>query len=247
VARIDFLGHATTVIELDGTRLVTDPLLRRRIGGLVHRHPVASPRELGSIDAVLISHLHHDHLDMPSLGLLGRDVRLLMPRRGSAVVRRRGFLNVTELRADDQIGVGGLQVRATQAHHRGFRLPFGPLGGCLGFVVEGAQRVYFAGDTSLFPEMADLRPIDVALVPVAGWGPSLGPGHLDPPAAVEALRLIQPRLAIPIHWGSLVPLGLHRREWTYLNRPPLEFAERARRQTPEVEVRVLQPGEGLEF
>jgi L-ascorbate metabolism protein UlaG (beta-lactamase superfamily) len=247
VARIDFLGHATTLIDLDGTRLLTAPLLRRRIRGLVHRHPVPSPRGLGSIDAVLISHLHHDHLDLPSLDFLGRDVRLLVPHGGLALLRPRGFRNVVELGAEHQVEIGSLRVRATPAHHGGFRVPFGPSGGCLGFVADGTQRVYFAGDTDLFPEMADLRPIDVALVPVAGWGPLLGPGHLDARMAVEALCLIRPRLAIPIHWGSLVPVGLHLRDWTYLKRPPIEFAERARQLTPEVEVRVLQPGQGLEF
>jgi L-ascorbate metabolism protein UlaG (beta-lactamase superfamily) len=58
-------------------------------------------------------------------------------------------------------------------------VPFGPNGGCLGFVVEGCARVYFAGDTGLFPAMAALGPVDVALLPIAGWGPVLGPGHLD--------------------------------------------------------------------
>jgi L-ascorbate metabolism protein UlaG (beta-lactamase superfamily) len=247
VARIHFLGHATTVIELDGTRLLTDPLLRRRVRGLVHRHPAVAPPPLGSIDAVLISHLHHDHLDLPSLRLLRRDVPLLVPHRGSAMLRRRGFRDVVELEADQVAAVGRLRVRATRALHAGFRAPFGPVGGCLGFVAEGDRRVYFAGDTDIFPEMVDLGPVEVALVPVAGWGPTLGPGHMDAAAAAEALRLIRPRVAIPIHWGSLVPFGLHRRTWSYLVQPPLEFAERARRLTPEVEVRVLQPGDSFEF
>jgi L-ascorbate metabolism protein UlaG (beta-lactamase superfamily) len=92
-----------------------------------------------------------------------------------------------------------------------------------------------------------MGPIDVALVPIGGWGPFLGPGHMGPAAAVKALQLIRPRVAIPIHWGSLVPFGFHHRTWTYLTRPPMEFVELVREHLPEVEVQILQPGQSLEF
>lgn len=73
-------------------------------------------------------------------------------------------------------------------------------------------RIYFAGDTDLFPAMADWAGLfDVALLPVWGWGPTLGEGHMDPKhRAAEACRLIQPQLAIPIHWGTLYPMAMHR-------------------------------------
>jgi L-ascorbate metabolism protein UlaG (beta-lactamase superfamily) len=70
---------------------------------------------------------------------------------------------------------------------------------------------------------------------------------MGPRSAVEALHLIQPRVAIPIHWGSLVPLGLHARTWSYLTRPPLDFVALSRQQTPDVRVEVLQPGDSLPF
>jgi len=91
--------------------------------------------------------------------------------------------------------------------------------------------------------MRALGPVDVVLVPIAGWGPVLGPGHMDPRAALEAVQLVRPRVAIPIHWGSLVPFGLHRHTWRYLTQPPLDFVELSRRDAPDVDVRVLQPGE----
>ena len=107
--------------------------------------------------------------------------------------------------------------------------------------------MYFAGDTQVFPEMRELGPIGVALVPVGGWGPVLGPGHMGPEAAVEALRLIQPRAAIPIHWGSLVPLGFHKQNWRYHTQPPLVFAKLVAEALPDVQVQVLQPGESFTF
>ena len=80
-------------------------------------------------------------------------------------------------------------------------------GPALGYLLQGSQSVYFAGDTDLFPEMAALGGVDVALLPVAGWGPRLPEGdHMNPRRAAEALKILKPRLAIPIHWGTYTPL-----------------------------------------
>ncbi len=245
--RIRFLGHATVAIELDGTKLLTDPLLRGRISALMRRSSLPGDASTDPLDVVLISHMHHDHLDVPSLRQLGPDVRLVVPRRAGAFLVRRGFRDVREMQAGDAVEIDTVRVVATPARHFGFRAPFGPLGGCLGFVVEGSARVYFAGDTGLFPAMAALGPVDVALLPVAGWGPVLGPGHMDPLQAAQALRLIRPKLAIPIHWGTFAPVGLHLRHWPYLVNPPLDFVEHARELAPEVEVRVLEPGESVDL
>ena len=244
VSRINFLGHATALIEVDGTRLLTDPLLRPRISGLVHRHAALLEPPPERVNGVLISHLHHDHLDLPSLNILGKGTRVVVPRHGGALLRRAGFRNTLEVLPDTRFELNGLRLLATRAVHLGLRAPLGPWGGCVGFVVEATHRVYFAGDTQAFPSMSALGPIDIALMPIAGWGPVLGPGHMGPSAAVDALRLIRPRIVIPIHWGSLVPFGLHLREWSYLVRPPIEFVDRMRREArAEVKkrVRVLRP------
>ena len=147
----------------------------------------------------------------------------------------------------DRLEINGVGVLTTRAIHLGLRAPLGPWGGCVGFVIESTDRVYFAGDTQAFSAMRVLGPIDVALMPIAGWGPVLGPGHMGPAAAVEALRLIRPRVAIPIHWGSLVPFGLHHRTWSYLTQPPLEFIKSMRRELPDIRVQLLQPGESFAF
>ena len=86
-----------------------------------------------------------------------------------------------ELRAGEQIEIGAVTVRATRADHDTGRLPFGVRAEPLGYVIEGdGRRVYFAGDTDVFAEMAELAPVDVALLPIWGWGPTMGPGHMDP-------------------------------------------------------------------
>ena len=107
-------------------------------------------------------------------------------------------------------------------------------------------EIYFAGDTELFDGMSEIDDaLDVALLPIAGWGPTLGPGHLGPREAAVALTRLRPRVAVPIHWGTLYPLGLRFRRDRVLADPPREFARHAAELAPEVDVRVLAPGEAL--
>jgi L-ascorbate metabolism protein UlaG (beta-lactamase superfamily) len=114
----------------------------------------------------------------------------------------------------------------------------------MGFVVRGSKTVYFAGDTDLFGEMDSLEPnLDVAVLPVWGWGPTLSRGHLSPERAAESLRLLRPRIAIPIHWGTYLPIGMAWMKPRFLTRPPVDFKTAANRIAPEVEVRILEPGE----
>ena len=146
--------------------------------------------------------------------------------------------------------MGAARVTATEALHEGRRRPLGgPAADAVGFLIEAAgKRIYFAGDTDLFDGMGDLAgDLDVALLPVWGWGPRLGPGHLDPDRAARAVALLRPRLAVPIHWGTFFPLGLASRRPELLRDPPHDFAARVAELAPEVEVRVLEPGGSLDL
>jgi L-ascorbate metabolism protein UlaG (beta-lactamase superfamily) len=245
VDRIRFIGHATVELRLSGVTLLTDPFLRDRVGPLVRRPPSVDAGSLRP-DAVLISHLDRDHMDLPSLRALGGEPRLIVPLGGAAFARQQGFDDVTELAVGQEAEVDDVGIRAVPAVHDGRRAPYGPTAETVGYVVSGSRGVYFAGDTDLFDGMADLSPgLDLALLPVAGWGPTLGPGHLDPEHAAQALRLLRPRLAIPIHWGTLHPVGLGRLMSHQLETSPHDFARYAARLAPDVEVRVLAPGESM--
>ena len=241
-AQITWVGHATVLIEIDGVRVLTDPLLRGRVGPLVRVAPPPDAEVVRDIAAVLVSHLHHDHLDPPSLRRIGATV--LAPHGAGAWLRRHGVANVRELRVGDEAEVGSVRVRAVTATHDNRRLRLGPTADPLGFTVHGSRDVYFAGDTDLFDEMGRLHSgtLHAALLPVWGWGPTLGPGHLDPERAAKAAALIAPRVAIPIHWGSLaLPKPL--RGQAASDRPAREFVVAAAREAPGVEVRVLRPGQ----
>jgi L-ascorbate metabolism protein UlaG (beta-lactamase superfamily) len=236
---LEFIGHSSVVIELDGVRLLTDPVTRARVGPLRRVEPVPARDRLRDIDAVLISHLHWDHLDVPSLRDLGRDLPMFVPAGSGAWMRAAGFGDVREIALGDEAAVGGVVVRAVPAIHSGYRPPLGPTAPPLGFVVRGSRSVYFAGDTDLFDGMAEIaRPgeaIDMALLPVWGWGPTLGRGlHLDPMRAAQALRLIRPRAAVPIHWGTYWPHALGRVFPERLVEPPAAFVKYASELAPDV-------------
>ncbi|HEX5758023.1 MAG TPA: MBL fold metallo-hydrolase [Thermoanaerobaculia bacterium] len=241
--RLTYVGHATVLIELDGTRLMTDPVLRGRVGPLRRHGAPPAPKLAEGLDAVLLSHLHHDHADLPSLRRVGPGVPVLAPPGAGQFLRRRGFAAVSELAPGDSARVGALTITATEAAHPGRRRGARDAD-AVGFLISGSRRVYFAGDTDLFDGMESLgSELDLALVPIWGWGPSLGPGHLDPERAARAAALLSPRVAVPIHWGTLYPLGLDRLRPGPLRSPPGEFAARTGALAPQVEVRVLEPGE----
>jgi L-ascorbate metabolism protein UlaG (beta-lactamase superfamily) len=242
---VTFLGHATVRLDVGGAALLTDPLLRDRIGHVRRRSAPIEPGAYRDLDGVLISHLHLDHLDVPSMRRLPRAVPVVMPRGGGRIVRRIGFADVREVEAGDRVTLAGVDVDAVPAVHDGRRHPAGADVEALGYVVTGARRIYFAGDTDIYDGMEALRPLDLALLPIWGWGPSLGSGHLDPEGAARALALLRPRVAVPIHWGTLFPIGMMRRHGDRLTEPPHEFARHAARLAPEVDVAILEPGRTL--
>jgi L-ascorbate metabolism protein UlaG (beta-lactamase superfamily) len=229
------------LLDVGGARLLTDPLLRRRVLHLRRAVPLVE-EPLGSLDAVLVSHLHYDHLDPPSLRRLDRGVTVIVPRGAARVVRSSGFARVEEVAVGETVSLGRVTVRAVRAEHDSRRV-FGARSEAIGYVVEGPQRIYFPGDTDLYPEMTELAGLDVALLPIWGWGPSLGPGHLDPRRAAEALALLRPRIAVPIHWGTYYPAQATRlRQPAFLREPVWTFQQQAAELAPEVDVRVLEVG-----
>lgn len=254
--RLHFLGHSTVRVELAGRTVLTDPLLTASVGPLRRVVPVPDAATWAGVDVVLLSHLHADHLHLRSLRLLDAGTRFVVPRGAGAWFRRQGFAQVDELAPGETLTDGALRITAVHAAHSGHRwgprLTSGPDACAVGHLLEGAgSTVYVSGDTSLHEGMHRLgdRGVDVAVLPVWGWGPDLGPGHLDPVQAAEAVARLRPRTAVPVHWGTLAPAGLTTlptplgaRMRRLLVEPPLAFAREVARRGLATDVAVARPG-----
>ena len=242
--RLTFVGHATVLVEMAGERLLTDPLLVESVGHVRRRVPAPDIRALATLSAVLISHAHADHLHAPSLRRLGATCPVIVPRGCGPLLPRAMRPAVVEIDEGDRHAVGSIGIEAVHALHDGRRHPLGRRLPALGFLLEGPVRIYFAGDTDVFDDMAALAGrVDVALLPVGGWGPRLPPGHMDSTAAARATALIRPAVAVPIHWGTMRSIGAPRAVSS--REPAVAFADAVARLAPGTDVRILMPGEVL--
>jgi L-ascorbate metabolism protein UlaG (beta-lactamase superfamily) len=261
---VTWLGHSTVVVDAvtpgGVVRLVTDPLLHRHAGLLRRRGDRPAETWRGS-DAVLLSHLHHDHAELRSLRLLGDDVPVLTAPANARWLRGRGLRGVGLDEAWRPVGDAnaGVAVRLVPAVHGHRPMPHRPnaANGHLvrvgpdpadGQVPDGGTRLWAVGDTEHYPGMVHLPdlaggPVDVALVPVSGWGPRLSGGHLGPVQAARVCAEVGVRVAIPVHWGTLhAPGGRHLpRGW--MDHAGAAFEAAVHREAPGTRAVVLRPGE----
>jgi len=242
--QITYVGHSTVLVELGGVRVLSDPVLRERVAHIRRHAPMAAVDDLLPLDAVLISHAHADHLDVPSLRRVGGECTVIAPLGCAPILRRAGVRETVEMTVGATRTVGSIRVEAVPALHDGKRHPLGRDMDALGFLLDGPTCVYFAGDTDLFDEMAQLAGrVDVALLPIAGWGPRLPAGHLGPESAARAVALIRPAVAIPIHWGTMRSIGA--RHDPDPRTPALAFAAAVEEHAAATQTRILMPGESM--
>lgn len=247
--RVRWLGHATVVLDVAGARLVTDPLLRRHAGLLRRRSGTPEAAHWSGADAALVSHLHHDHAELGSLRRLGEAPVLAAPANARWLAEHG--VPAVGLPDGGWWTVPGtpVRVRTVPAVHGHRPMPHRP-NAAVGFlVVAPGCRVWFAGDTEPFPAMRDLPelaggPVDLALVPVGGWGPRLSGGHMDPAQAAAVCAAVGARRAVPVHWGTLHAPASRRLPPGWMDRAGPAFAAAAARHGT-VRAHVLAPGEEL--
>jgi L-ascorbate metabolism protein UlaG (beta-lactamase superfamily) len=243
---VTWLGHATALVVVDGLRVLTDPALTARVAHLRRHHPVDA--SMLEPDVVLISHVHMDHLHVPSIRLLTRDssrqITAIVPAGAGRLVRRAGFAAVREAAVGNVVRFGTVAIETVPAVHSNARGPHSRVkADAVGYVVSGDEgSVYFAGDTDLFDAMVHLAGADVALVPIGGWGSSVGSGHLDALTAVDATRLLDPRAVVPVHWGTYSPINGRRGRPGWLARPAEQFGEHLAAAGLDDRLRLLEPG-----
>lgn len=250
LAIVNYIGHATVMVDIGQIRVLTDPLLRDRILFLQRRGPNAAQKLLAqrAPDIVLLSHLHYDHADLPSLRLLPSSTTIIAPKGSGEYLSQRAGVTVHEVEEGDKVRVADVEITVLPAAHGQAHSIPRPMNSCLSYVMRNRLSIYFAGDTDLFDEMHDVGrdfDLDMALLPVWGFSHRVGAGHLTPFTAAQALTRLRPSVAVPIHWGSfrfLGPASL----WDnaeHLSFPPHDFAQYASDLAPGTQVRVLQPGE----
>ncbi|WP_263119384.1 MBL fold metallo-hydrolase [Cellulomonas sp. RIT-PI-Y] len=246
---LHWLGHASVVLDLAGARLLTDPLLRPHAGLLRRRAAPPRPADWAGADAALISHLHHDHAELGSLRLLG-DTPVLSAPANAHWLAGHGLPGARGIGPDEWWPVPGtpVRVRPVTAVHGHRPMPHRPNATNGFLIVAPGMRVWFAGDTAPYPAMRELPelaggPIDLALVPVGGWGPRLSGGHLDPVQAARVCALVGARHAVPIHWGTLHAPASRRLPPGWMDRGGPAFAVALAREG--LTGSVLEPGERL--
>ena len=221
--RVTWLGHSTLLIEIDGVRLLTDPVWGERASPLAFagpkrfHPPPARLDALGPLDAVIVSHDHYDHLDRGTIGKLARtDVPFVTSLGVGAHLERWGVspARITELDWWEHAGVGDVRISAAPAQHfsgRGIKDRNTTLWSS--FHLRGPRHSFFFGaDSGLTPEFADIArrfgPFDMVALEIGAYHPAWGDIHMGPVNALSAYRMLGSGELLPIHWGTF-NLAMH--------------------------------------
>jgi L-ascorbate metabolism protein UlaG (beta-lactamase superfamily) len=229
--RLTLIGHATVLLEGSEATFLTDPFFKPKMLWL-KRQLLASaqPQDLPPIDAVLISHTHPDHFDRDAILALNPKPVIVMPWGRGKTLRDRGF-QVVDLRPGESWTCKNAKITAVYARHNAWHN--------LGYLIEmDGKKLYFTGDTKLFPGLAKLtdESIDMMLMPYDGTRVIGNIWTMD--QAAEAVKTVQPKICVPIHWGTLS-------DWLTgkTSTPPEVFAERVKAVSPETRFILLRPGD----
>lgn len=220
---VTWYGHSSVLVDCDGARVLLDPVWGRRVSpsrriGPRRLHPVPVPlAALPRLDAIVISHDHYDHLDLPTVDVLRRTQRapFVVPSGVGAHLRRWGVpaSRIVELGWAESVELGGLELTCVEARHfsgRGLRRD--PTLWAAWVLGGPRHRVYFGGDTGYTPAFAGIGarhgPFDVSLLPIGAYADQWPSIHLDPEEAVRAHGDLDGGLLVPIHWATF-DLALH--------------------------------------
>lgn len=222
--RCTWLGHSTTLLEIDGALVLTDPVFGPRAApvswmGPKRFHPAPiEPEQLPDLDVIIVSHDHYDHLDYPTITrLAARDTRWITSLGVGAHLESWGVRPdlITELDWWDETEVAGLRIVATPSRHFSGRGPGASAATFWSsFAICGPRHsVWFSGDTGLWEEaFADIGErfgtFDLSMIEIGAWHPSWGSIHLGPQNAMRTHQLVRAKTMMPVHWGTF-SLALH--------------------------------------
>lgn len=251
---VTWVGHATTLIQIDGLNILTDPIWSERSSLVAWTGPrrvvppVPAFDDLPDIDVVLISHNHYDHLDKPTIKRLGNSVHYFVPLLMGKWLRGVGIKkeNITELDWWQEVEYRGLRLVCTPTQHFSGRFLHdrNQVLWSSWSVLGREQRLYFAGDTGYFSGFREigekLGPFDIAILPIGAYRPRwfMQPMHLDPAESAQAFLDLRGRIMLPIHWGTFDLAD------EPMDEPPqLLFAAADSLHIPRKSIWLMRPGE----
>lgn len=256
--RITYIGHATLLIELAGRRILTDPNYDTTLGRFLPRvsAPGIALDELPTLDAILLTHAHADHLSFATLDRLPKTIPLFAPPAVAQWLAKLGYAHAIPFPAGDRVTIGDVIVHAGSATHNGSRYSVDRWRSAANmYLLDGGGResCFFAGDTALTPHCQRLvddaivhgqRQLDVALLPIGHapwWKPGFRRGHLTSADALHLFERLGARYFIPYHWGT----------FHHVTARAHDAVDRLRSLLPEFtrrdDVRILEPGEVLDY
>jgi len=210
-----WVGHATMLVQIHDKVFLTDPVFTNTAGLIARRsvEPGLDPSSIPRVDFTLISHIHFDHLNYSSLGMLPKEGQLIIPLGGAEYMPEFGFAATIELRPWETIERDGVRITAVPVRHFAGRYGFDILWmgnrGYTGYIIEyHGTTVFFAGDTAydpeLFKEIGRRFHIDLAFIPIAPIEPRefMRRVHADPSDALQIFRDTQARLMVPMHFRT---------------------------------------------
>src|SRR5438477_1788345 len=255
--RVTYIGHATLLIELGETRLITDPNFDPALGKFLRR--VSSPGialgELPKLDAILLTHAHADHLSFDSLDALPSDIPLFAPPAVAKWLSRQGYSHAVPVGPGNDAKLDGVSIKAATATHKGNRYGVDRWRSAANMYLIDTNKVscFFAGDTALTSDTTHLvekylvangRSLDLALLPIGHapwWKPGFRKGHLTSGDALPLFERLQAKYFIPYHWGT----------FNHVTSTAFDAINRLRAALPShpksESVRILEPGETFEL
>jgi L-ascorbate metabolism protein UlaG (beta-lactamase superfamily) len=252
---VTYIGHATVLIEIAGTRVVTDPNFDPKLGRILPRvsAPGITLADLPTLDAILLTHAHADHLSFDSLDQMPRNIPLFAPPPVAQWLRRLGYAHAVDLPADERVTIGAITVHAASATHRGNRYGFDRWrsDASMYLLENAAESCFFAGDTALVDDTHRLterilweagRRLDLALLPIGyapWWKPGFRKGHLTHEDALVLFERLGARAFVPYHWGTFRHVTASAHDAVNRLRTRLESHHLAHA------VRIIEPGESL--
>ncbi|WP_142413345.1 MBL fold metallo-hydrolase [Hathewaya massiliensis] len=202
---VHWIGHATTLINIEGKTIVTDPVTSPYLGQLKRQVEPSMDLSNLNIDYILISHGHMDHLDKNTMKKFNKDIPVICPKQYKSLLKLWGFKNLHLIMAGESFTDNNISIEAFRANHDGKRYAFGKHSPSNSYLIKSAKKsIFFAGDTAFTDTYKGIKS-DISLMPVGCYFPSeFEKMHCNPYQSFEMFRMMDSKFMVPIHYKTYI-------------------------------------------